>query len=92
MTISYYTGVIIQLVINFLLILAILFTLYLVISLIIKVRKGVKIDKKRSIKRIILYTLIIEILLLTINILFKYDPLNIVDEPIGKTYLLQDIE
>ncbi len=89
MQISYITGAIIQLVIDLILILAIVVTLYLVISLIIKVRKGKKVDKMKNIKKIILYTMIIEVLLLSVNLFFKYDPLNIIDEPKGTTYIFE---
>lgn len=90
MQVTYYTGAIIQLVLDLLLILAILVTLYLVISLILKVRKGKKVDKMKSIKRIIMYTLIIEVLLLSVNLFFKYDPFDIVQESPGKTYIFEN--
>ncbi len=90
MKIPYITASIIQLVIDVLLILAILFIFYLIISLIIKVRKGKNVDKKKNIKNLVIYTLIVEILLLSINMLFKYDPFNIIEEPKGETYIIEE--
>ncbi len=90
MKIPYITASIIQLVIDVLLILAILFIFYLIISLIIKVRKGKNVDKKKNIKNLVIYTLIVEILLLSINMFFKYDPFNIIEEPKGKTYIIEE--
>lgn len=89
MQISYFTGAVIQLVIDLILILAIIVTLYLVISLIIKVRKDKKVDKMKSIKKLILYTFIIELLLLSVNLFFKYDPFNIVEDDLGETYIFE---
>jgi len=90
MKIPYITASVIQVTLDVLLIVAILFTLYLVISLIIKVRSGKKVDKMKNIKRIVIYTLVIELLLLSINILFKYDPLRIIEEPKGDIYIIQE--
>ena len=90
MKIPYITAGIIQVILDVLLIVAILFTLYLVISLIIKVRSGKKVDKMKNIKKIIIYTLVIELLLLSINILFKYDPLKIIEEPKGDIYIIEE--
>jgi len=90
MKIPYITAGIIQVILDVLLIVAILFTLYLVISLIIKVRSGKKVDKMKSIRMIVIYTLVIELLLLSINILFKYDPLGIIEEPKGDTYIIKE--
>jgi len=90
MKIPYITAGIIQVILDVLLIVAILFTLYLVISLIIKVRSGKKVDKMKNIKKIVIYTLVIELLLLSINILFKYDPLGIIEEPKGDTYIIKE--
>ena len=89
MKIPYITAGIIQVILDVLLIVAILFTLYLVISLIIKVRSGKNVDKMKNIKKIVIYTLVIELLLLSINILFKYDPLKIIEEPKGDTYIIK---
>ena len=44
----------------------------------------------KNIKRIVIYTLVIELLLLSINILFKYDPLRIIEEPKGDIYIIQE--
>jgi len=90
MKIPYITASVIQVTLDVLLIVAILFTLYLVISLIIKVRSGKKVDKMKNIKKIVIYTLVIELLLLSINILFKYDPLRIIEEPKGDIYIIQE--
>lgn len=90
MKIPYITAGIIQVILDVLLIVAILFTLYLVISLIIKVRSGKKVDKMKNIKKIVIYTLVIELLLLSINLLFKYDPLRIIEEPKGDIYIIQE--
>ena len=90
MKIPYITAGIIQVILDVLLIVAILFTLYLVISLIIKVRSGKKVDKMKNIKKIVIYTLLIELLLLSINLLFKYDPLRIIEEPKGDIYIIQE--
>jgi len=90
MKIPYITASVIQVTLDVLLIVAILFTLYLVISLIIKVRSGKKVDKMKNIKKIVIYTLVIELLLLSINILFKYDPLGIIEEPKGDTYIIKE--
>jgi len=90
MKIPYITASVIQVTLDVLLIVAILFTFYLVISLIIKVRSGKKVDKMKNIKRIVIYTLVIELLLLSINILFKYDPLRIIEEPKGDIYIIQE--
>ena len=90
MKIPYITAGIIQVILDVLLIVAILFTLYLVISLIIKVRSGKKVDKMKNIKKIVIYTLVIEVLLLSINLLFKYDPLNIIEEPKGDIYIIEE--
>ncbi|MBP8689618.1 hypothetical protein KBH77_04690 [Patescibacteria group bacterium] len=89
MRIPYITAAIIQVTLDVLLIAAILFTFYLVISLIIKVRSGKKVDKMKNIKKIVIYTLVLEILLLSINLLFKYDPLKIIEEPKGDTYIIE---
>ncbi len=90
MKIPYITASVIQVTLDVLLIVAILFTFYLVISLIIKVRSGKKVDKMKNIKRIVIYTLLIELLLLSINLLFKYDPLRIIEEPKGDIYIIQE--
>jgi len=90
MKIPYITASVIQVTLDVLLIVAILFTFYLVISLIIKVRSGKKVDKMKNIKKIVIYTLVIELLLLSINILFKYDPLGIIEEPKGDTYIIKE--
>ena len=90
MKIPYITASVIQVTLDVLLIVAILFTFYLVISLIIKVRSGKKVDKMKSIKKIVIYTLVIELLLLSINIFFKYDPLRIIEEPKGDTYIIKE--
>ena len=90
MKIPYITAAVIQITLDVLLIIAILFTFYLVISLIIKVRGGKKVDKIKNIKKIVIYTLVIELLLLSINILFKYDPLRIIEEPKGDTYIIKE--
>ncbi len=90
MQIPYYTGAIIQLIINLVLILGILYTLYLVISLVVKVRKGKEVDKKKSIKKLIIYTLIIGILLLSTNLFSIYDPFDIIIDPMGKTFILEE--
>jgi len=90
MKIPYITASVIQVTLDVLLIVAILFTFYLVISLIIKVRSGKKVDKMKNIKKIVIYTLVIELLLLSINILFKYDPLRIIEEPKGDIYIIQE--
>lgn len=89
MKIPYITAAVIQIILDVLLIVAILFTFYLVISLIIKVRSGKKVDKMKNIKKIIIYTLVIELLLLSVNILFKYDPLKIIEEPKGDIYIIE---
>ncbi len=44
----------------------------------------------KNIKKIIIYTLVIELLLLSINLLFKYDPLNIIEEPKGDIYIIEE--
>ena len=44
----------------------------------------------KNIKKIVIYTLVIELLLLSINILFKYDPLGIIEEPKGDTYIIKE--
>ncbi|HPM14123.1 MAG TPA: hypothetical protein PLK49_01835 [Candidatus Dojkabacteria bacterium] len=90
MKIPYITAAVIQITLDVLLIAAIIFTFYLVISLIIKVRSGKKVDKMKNIKKIVIYTLVIELLLLSINILFKYDPLGIIEEPKGDIYIIQE--
>jgi len=90
MKIPYITAAVIQIILDVLLIVAILFTFYLVISLIIKVRSGKKVDKMKNIKKIIIYTLVIELLLLSVNILFKYDPLKIIEEPKGDIYIIKE--
>jgi hypothetical protein len=90
MKIPYITAAVIQIILDVLLIVAIIFTFYLVISLIIKVRSGKKVDKMKNIKKIIMYTLVIELLLLSINLLFKYDPLNIIEEPKGDIYIIEE--
>ena len=89
MEIPYITAAIIQITLDVLLIVAILFTFYLVIDLIIKVRSGKKVNKMENIKKIVIYTLVLEILLLSINLLFKYDPLSIIEEPKGDTYIIK---
>jgi len=90
MKIPYITAAVIQITLDVLLIAAIICTFYLVISLIIKVRSGKKVDKMKNIKKIIIYTLVIELLLLSINLLFKYDPLNIIEEPKGDIYIIEE--
>jgi len=90
MQIPYFTGAIIQLIINLVLILGILYTLYLVISLVVKVRKGKEVDKKKSIKKLIIYTLLIGILLLSTNLFSIYDPLDLITDPEGKSFILEE--
>lgn len=90
MQIPYFSAAIIQLIINLILILGILFTLYLVISLIIKVRKGKEVDKKKSIKKLIIYTVVIGILLLSTNLFSLYDPFDIITDPKGNTYIIEE--
>lgn len=90
MQIPYFSAAIIQLIINLILILGILFTLYLVISLIIKVRKGKEVDKKKSIKKLIIYTVVIGILLLSTNLFSLYDPFDIITDPEGNTYIIEE--
>ena len=72
----------IQLVIDSILIILCIYILYLVISLILKVRKGKDIDKKRYIKKILIYSLILIGIFLITNIFFQYDPLNIIENPL----------
>lgn len=90
MQIPYITAAIIQLIINLILILGILYTLYLVISLIVKVRNGKEVDKKKSIKKLIIYTLVIGILLLSTNLFSLFDPLDIITNPKGKQYIIEE--
>lgn len=90
MQIPYLTGAIIQLIINLILILGILYTLYLVISLIAKVRKGKEVNKKKSIKKLLIYTLVIGMLLLLTNLFSLYDPFDIITDPQGKTFLIEE--
>ena len=90
MQIPYFTAAIIQLIINLVLILGILYTLYLVISLVVKVRKGKEVDKKKSIKKLIIYTLLIGILLLSTNLFSIYDPLDLITDPEGKSFILEE--
>lgn len=73
---------IIQIAINSVLILFSIYILYLVISLIVKVRKGKDIDKKNNIRKILIYSLILVITFVLVNIFFQYDPLNIIENPI----------
>ena len=89
MQIPYFTATVIQLIVNLVLILGILYTLYLVITLIIKVRKGKEVDKKKSIKKLIIYTLGIGLLLLSTNLFSIYDPLEIITDPQGQTFLIE---
>ena len=90
MQIPYFTGAIIQLIINLILISGILYTLYLVISLILKVRKGKEVDKKKSIKKLIIFTLLIGILLLSTNLFSIYDPFDIITDPKGQTFKIEE--
>ncbi len=89
MQIPYFTATVIQLIVNLVLILGILYTLYLVIALVIKVRKGKEVDKKKSIKKLIIYTLVIGLLLLSTNLFSIYDPLEIITDPQGQTFLIE---
>ena len=89
MQIPYLTEAIIQLIINLILILAILFTLYLVISLIIKVRKGKEVDKRKTIKKVLIYTIVIGLLILSTNLFSVYDPFDIITDPKGQTIILE---
>jgi len=89
MQIPYFTVAVIQLIINLVLILGILYTLYLVIALVIKVRKGKGVDKKKSIKKLIIYTLVIGLLLLSTNLFSIYDPLEIITDPQGQTFTIE---
>ncbi len=82
MEIPYMTTWIIQIAINSVLILFSIYILYLVISLIVKVRKGKDIDKKNNIRKILIYSLILVITFVLVNIFFQYDPLNIIENPI----------
>ena len=89
MQIPYFTVAVIQLIINLVLILGILYALYLVIALVIKVRKGKGVDKKKSIKKLIIYTLVIGLLLLSTNLFSIYDPLEIITDPQGQTFTIE---
>jgi len=89
MQIPYFTATVIQLIVNLVLILGILYTLYLVIALVIKVRKGKEVDKKKSIKKLIIYTLVIGLLLLSTNLFSIYDPLEIITDPQGQTFIIE---
>lgn len=90
MQIPYFTVAIIQLVINLILILGIIFTLYLVISLIIKVRKGKEVDKRKTIKKVLIYTIVIGLLILFTNLFSVYDPLDVITDPNGQTFILEE--
>lgn len=90
MQIPYFTVAIIQLVINLILILGIIFTLYLVISLIIKVRKGKEVDKRKTIKKVLIYTIVIGLLILFTNLFSVYDPLDVITDPKGQTFILEE--
>jgi threonine/homoserine/homoserine lactone efflux protein len=90
MQIPYITAAILQLILNLILILGILYTLYLAISLIVNVRKGKEVDKKESIKRLIIYTLAIGVLLLSTNLFSLYDPFDIITNPKGEQYIIKE--
>jgi len=81
MEISEYTSWIIQIVINCVLIVSSIYIFYTLISLIQKVRKGKEIDKKKSLRKILILTLITVTIFILSTIFFQYDPLNVIEDP-----------
>ena len=81
MEISEYTSWIIQIVINCVLIVSSIYIFYTLISLIQKVRKGKEIDKKKSLRKILILTLITVTIFVLSTIFFQYDPFNMIEDP-----------
>ena len=81
MEISEYTSWIIQIVINCVLIVSSIYIFYTLISLIQKVRKGKEIDKKKTLRKILILTLITVTIFILSTIFFQYDPLNVIEDP-----------
>ncbi len=81
MLIPFYTSWIIQIVINILLIIYLIYILILLISLIIRVRKEKEVDKRKGIKKILINLGIAVLILISVNLFFQYDPLNILEDP-----------
>lgn len=91
MQLSFMTAWIVQLLFNLTIILTLLYIGFLIVSLVHRVRKDKKekVNKKKEINKIVRYTVVALILFFLINFFFEFDPLNIIEDPLGDT--IQDV-
>ncbi len=82
MEIPLITAIYIQLVVNTLLIISLIYLLYTILRLVFKVVKGKKVDKRKEFKKIVLLSIVVIGIFSLTNIFFEYDPFNIIENPI----------